>query len=244
MPVSFLRKLTGGTAPPDSLDVNGRPVPLVFVKHPRARRYVLRLRADGAARVTIPRGGSMVEATRFAASQREWLERQFEKRATQPPRVKEWRAGMEIMLRGEMLSIQPGTVDEPGLLRLGEMTFRVDDPAADLRRVIEARLWRMAARELPPRVMELAALHGLIVRRVSVRNQKSRWGSCSQRGTVSLNWRLIQTPEFVRDYIILHELMHLRQMNHSSRFWREVKTVCPDYAIAERWLKENGKLLR
>lgn len=69
-------------------------------------------------------------------------------------------------------------------------------------------------------------------------------GSCSRRGTVSLNWRLIQTPSFVRDYIILHELAHRRHMNHSNKFWQEVKRLCPDYLLAERWLKQNAKLLR
>ena len=86
-----------------------------------------------------------------------------------------------------------------------------------------------------------ARLCGISVRRVSVRNQRSRWGSCSRRGTISLNWRLIQTPVFVRDYVILHELAHLRQMNHSARFWREVARLCPDFQIAEAWLKRHSK---
>jgi predicted metal-dependent hydrolase len=97
---------------------------------------------------------------------------------------------------------------------------------------------------LPPRVLELAAQHGLPVRRITVRSQKSRWGSCSRRGTISLNWRLIQTPAFVSDYICLHELVHLRQMNHSPGFWREVERVCPDYRMAKHWLKEHSGLLR
>jgi predicted metal-dependent hydrolase len=92
--------------------------------------------------------------------------------------------------------------------------------------------------------MELAALHGIEVGRVSVRNQRSRWGSCSRRGTISLNWRLIQTPERVRDYIILHELAHRRHMNHSPRFWQEVEWLCPDYLEAERWIKRHGRWLR
>ena len=105
-------------------------------------------------------------------------------------------------------------------------------------------LWKLAATEFPSRVCELAKAHQLTVRRVAVRNQKSRWGSCSRRGTISLNWRLIQTPPFVRDYIILHELMHLRQMNHSARYWREVERVCPSYAAAEQWVKQHSALLK
>jgi len=102
----------------------------------------------------------------------------------------------------------------------------------------------LAARELPPRVLALAAQHDLTVHRVTVRNQRSRWGSCSRRGTISLNWRLVQTPETVRDYIILHELAHLRQMNHSSKFWAEVERFCPAYLEAEQWLKEHRNFLR
>ena len=93
-------------------------------------------------------------------------------------------------------------------------------------------------------MLEYAAVHQLPVRRITVRNQRSRWGSCSRRGTISLNWRLIQAPPFVRDYLILHELSHVREMNHSPRFWREVERVCPDYETAERWLKQHSALLK
>ena len=129
-------------------------------------------------------------------------------------------------------------------VRCGSESVRVSDPDADLRPAIEDHLRRLAARELPPRVLALAARHGLTVRRITIRSQKSRWGSCSRRGTISLNWRLIQTPVHVSEYILLHELMHLRQMNHSPRFWQEVERVCPDYRMAERWLKEHSGLLR
>jgi predicted metal-dependent hydrolase len=67
--------------------------------------------------------------------------------------------------------------------------------------------------------------------------------SCSRRGLISLNWRLIQTPDFVRDYVILHELAHLKHMNHSPRFWAEVARICPAYETAEEWLKRSGKLV-
>ncbi|HLP75919.1 MAG TPA: M48 family metallopeptidase [Candidatus Paceibacterota bacterium] len=117
-------------------------------------------------------------------------------------------------------------------------------PEANLRGAVEKHLWRLATGEFPPLVLKFAAMHGLPVRRVTVRNQRSRWGSCSRRGTISLNWRLIQTPAFVRDYVILHELAHLREMNHSPRFWREVERLCPDYRRAEKWLKENKSLVR
>lgn len=225
------------------LALTDHQIPVALVRNPRARRYVLRLRPDGSARVTIPRGGSIAEARKFAEKNVPWLESALQRRSTRPARAKEWSIGTEIYLRGDLVKIEEDAGGESGLLRFGNEVLPATDSAADLRRVIEKHLWRLAWKELPPKVLEFAAAHQLPVRRVTVRNQKSRWGSCSRRGTISLNWRLIQAPAFVRDYLILHELMHLREMNHSARFWCEVEGVCPGYRAAERWLKEHSSLL-
>lgn len=224
------------------IEVDGRHLPIEWVRNPRARRYVLRLSPAGVARVTVPRGGSIAEAHRFVARSRTWLERALQRQALQPAACHEWRVGTTILFRGEAVQIEAVSGDEPAI-RFGAERVAVAAPAGDLRSAIERQLRRLACGELPPRVLELAAQHQVVVARVSVRNQKSRWGSCSRRGTISLNWRLIQTPPSVRDYIILHELMHRREMNHSARFWREVEKVCPDFELAERWLKENASLL-
>ncbi len=235
----------------ESLQVGSRTVPLLVVRNPRARRYLLRVRPDGAARVTIPRGGNRGEAQSFIERNRGWLEQQLERLHAQPRLPAAWQSGSEILFRGELVRIEAG---EAGGIRVGTEIVKVrgttigvpvaDDVAADLRPVIERHLRTLAGVELPARVAELAARHQFAVQRVTVRNQKSRWGSCSRRGTVSLNWRLIQTPVLVRDYIILHELAHLRQMNHSARFWQEVERLCPEYRVAENWLKTNRQLLR
>ena len=240
----FLRPSASAPTAIEPLEINGRPVPLVFARHPRARRYVLRLRRDGIARVTIPRGGSVAEARRFAERSKSWLERAFLRLVTQAPQRGQWTFGTQIFFRGEAVVIEANGESGCGEIRIGNEVLTVANPAADLRPALERLLWQLAAREFPPRVLALAAAHQLTVRRVTVRNQRSRWGSCSRRGTISLNWRLIQTPPFVQDYIILHELMHLREMNHSARFWREVAGVCPNFATAERWLKQNSTLLR
>jgi predicted metal-dependent hydrolase len=226
------------------LPLNGEQVPLFLVRHPRARRYRLRLRPDGSARVTIPRGGSAREGRAFAEQNLAWLEGQLRKLATQTADLREWRIGGELWLRGERVRIEAAAHGEEDVVRFGTERLRVSDPAVDLRPAIEEHLWRLAKSELPPRVWGYAGLHQLRVRRVSVRNQRARWGSCSRLGTISLNWRLVQTPAFVRDYVVLHELCHLRQMNHSARFWAEVERLCPDYAAAESWLREHSARLR
>ena len=228
----------------ERLALTEQEIPLVLIRNPRARRYVLRLTPDGCARVTIPRGGSAAEARKFAERNTLWLEQALKRLSARPVGPKQWTIGTEICFRGELVTIQSGVNGESGCIRFGSETIKISEDAGDFRDAIERHLWRLAVKEFPPRVFELAAAHQVTVRRVTVRNQRSRWGSCSRHGTISLNWRLVQTPTFVRDYLILHELMHLRQMNHSARFWREVERVCPDYKNAERWLKQHSALLR
>ena len=240
----FFRNLKPRSVDGEFLTVGERRVPMVLVRNPRARRYVLRLRRDGTARVTVPRGGSEREARRFAERNSAWLGEQLQKAAQRVSERKKWAAGTEIYFRGEMVKIEASVDGEKLLVRFGNEEMKVPSHAVDLRPSVEKHLWRLAANEFPARVLEFAALHQLVVRRITVRNQKSRWGSCSRRGTISLNWRLIQTPDFVCDYIILHELMHMREMNHSERFWRQVESVCPDYALAEKWIKQHSGLMQ
>jgi predicted metal-dependent hydrolase len=226
------------------LRVGMRRVALRFVRHPRARRYVLRLCPDGTARVTIPRRGSFTEGRRFANKNIGWLEKQLLRQASRLVAAKDWAPGTEILFRGDSVQLEVSAFSQSHEVRFGDQIITFNRLATNLRPVVEKHLWTLAARQLPLRVAELAKEHQFDVRRVSVRNQRSRWGSCSRQGTISLNWRLIQTPAFVRDYIILHELAHLKEMNHSKRFWREVARLCPDFARAERWLKQHSDLFR
>ena len=222
-----------------TLQTGERAVTVVCVRNPRARRYILRMRSDGVARVTVPRGGSIEAAWDFARRHDDWIERQVLKRAA-AARDSEWSHGMKILFRGERVEL---TVDDAsGSIRVGDQIVAAD--ATSNRARVERHLARLAERELPQRTRELALCFGVTIGRVTVRNQRTRWGSCSVRGTISLNWRLIQTPPAVRDYIILHELMHTREMNHSPRFWAHVQLVCPEWRAAEQWLRKHGTLLR
>ena len=99
--------------------------------------------------------------------------------------------------------------------------------------------------ELPIRIRELAAEHGVTgLTRVTVRNQRTRWGSCGRDGHITLNWRLVLMPPAVRDYVVIHELMHLRRMDHSPAYWRQVAEACPTFAESRAWLRANGRTLR
>lgn len=96
---------------------------------------------------------------------------------------------------------------------------------------------------LTRRIESLAGEHGFRFNRLFIRGQRTRWGSCSARSNISLNWKLIMAPEYVSDYVILHELVHTRILNHSAAFWRRVEKVAPDYDKAKSWLKRYGPYL-
>ena len=188
--------------PPHYAVTTPKPVPswsVEFVRNPRARRYLIRVRVDGTVRVTIPNRGSKREADEFYRQNQAWV-------AAQQQRIAQVKARMP----------QDLSADE------------------------QKRLRTRAARELPARLYELAAPLGLTVKRVSVRNQRQRWGSCSTSGLITLNWRLVTMPDWVRDYVIYHELMHLRRMDHSPTFWKHVASVCPRYKEARTWLRRHG----
>lgn len=106
------------------------------------------------------------------------------------------------------------------------------------------RVWRnIAAEDLRQRLVDEAERLQVTVNKVSIRDQKSRWGSCSMRGNISLNWRVALMPVSVGNYIIAHEFSHLAHMNHSAAFWQEVERLCPAYKEAELWIKQQGSAL-
>ena len=223
----------------------GRGLPaILYRRNPLARRYRLFVDREGRARVTIPRRGNRIEAEAFAAKHADWLAEQLRRHDARRASVQPWQVGIPILFRGQLTPIERHPNDAGDYIRVGSEVIPVPanpDPAlADLRSTIEEHWRRLASIELPQRTLELAAAHARPVRKVTVRNQRSRWGSCSRRGTISLNWRLVQVPFEVRDYIILHELMHLREMNHSRCFWALVAKACPDYKASEAWLRAHS----
>ena len=231
-----------GTFTPES-GVHKSPPELVFRRSLRADRYRLTLRRDGVAVATIPARGSERGAQRFVEQNREWLERARTRQRQRPRSAEVWTLGTHVLWRGEMTEIRKVAEGDRPTVGLAADVFRISSFAGDLRPTLAAHFLRRAKIELPARTWELAAETGVDVKEVTVRNQRTRWGSCSAGGVISLNWRLVQSPFFVRDYIIYHELMHLREMNHSSRFWARVEEVCPTWRDAEHWIKQNGSLL-
>lgn len=221
----------------DVITAGRRVWPVTYVRHPRARHYVLRVEEDGSLRVTIPRGGSRKDAERFARHKADWIDRERYRRELARGRTAGWQDGSPVLLRGEATPLEANFA--AGTARLGEDTIVLtgDGPAA-LSAAVTRHLRHLAVRELPARLTELAAPLGYRVSGVTIRDQRSRWGSCSPSGRISLNWRLVQAPPSVRDYVLLHELTHLAEGNHSSRFWKKLEGVCPWHGEARAWLRK------
>lgn len=104
------------------------------------------------------------------------------------------------------------------------------------------QLTREAKEQIPPRVAYWAGLIGVSYGTICIRHQKTRWGSCSQKGNLNFNCLLMQMPKEILDYVIVHELCHRKEMNHSPRFWAEVEKIMPDYRWRRTWLKEHGTI--
>ena len=235
LPLPLLRRRGGVNVVP--LQVGSHVVPIRLVRHPRARRYVLRVTDTAAVVVTLPRWGSVTEARAFAEQHVDWIARERVRRAAEAARASEAGAN-EIWLRGERVAVRT----EGGVIAAGDISAMVAE-GGDARQALRKALRAAAKRELPPRLMELAARADLRVARVTVRDQRSRWGSCSSRGAIALNWRLLLMPPAVCDYVLWHELMHLKRADHSPVFWKLVEAVCPDYRDARAWLRKHGREL-
>ena len=215
--------------------------PVRIRRHRQARRYTLRI--DAASRevvLTMPPRGSLKEARDFAHKHGGWIAARLKRL----PEAAPFLPGIAVPLRGEPHRIvhrrgARGTVwterDEDGnpLLCVAGEAPHVDRRIADF-------LKREARRELDTASRRHAATLGVVVKRVSVRDQSSRWGSCSNSGVLSFSWRLILAPPFVLDYLAAHEVAHLVELNHSPRFWRLVARIDPNAARAKAWLDAHG----
>jgi predicted metal-dependent hydrolase len=211
-----------------------------FVRIRRARRYIVRVRYDGSVRVTIPRRGSRAEGARFLQREWKWIE-QERARILAAHVTPSWTDGAAIMLRGELVTLHIREDAHDRLaIQYGDRTIKGVRNAGSIRACIESDLRNLAREEIGTRLYGLAADHNLVVSGMTIRNQRSRWGSCSRNGRIALNYRLVQMPPDVSDYVIVHELMHLKEQNHSRRFWRLVENACPDFRSAEKWLRRHG----
>ena len=229
--------------PPDpqliEIAFDGEVYPVELRRHAQARRYTLRVRAATRAIVlTMPMRGSVREAKAFAQRNGGWIAARLKRL----PQAIALAHGLELPMRGVPHRIvhragARGTVwieagDAPLICVAGD--------GAHLARRVRDFLKREAKRDLDTASRRYAVLLGVTLKRVAIRDQTSRWGSCTAAGVLSYSWRLILAPPHVLDYLAAHEVAHLVEMNHSARFWRVVGKVCGHVERAKAWLDTHG----
>jgi hypothetical protein len=208
--------------------------------HPRARRLRLRVERDGTLVVTAPKRLSRGEIDRFVKGQAAWIARVRERlaraRAERDPAFFGMRpAGIDLPAVRERWLVVYGEDDVQGVLP--HLRLPDDEAQAATAGRLQDWLKRHARRSLTPRLEEAARAHGFEYKRLSFRNQRSRWGSCSSSGSLSFNARLLFCSPEACHYVLIHELVHLEHPNHSPRFWQRVAELCPGYRQHVRELK-------
>ncbi len=225
--------------------VGNRTVHVALRRSRRAQRYTLRLVPGGHFVLTMPERGSEARAVAFARAQAGWIRTRMDRLIEPVP----FEPGAVIPVRDTPHEIRlAGT--RRGLIRLdegqghqGRPVIVVPGDPRHLSRRLNDWLKAQARADLEAAALRHAAAAGVSIARVSVRDQVSRWGSCSANGALSFSWRLILAPPMVLDYLAAHEVTHRLEMNHSARFWRHLRRLAPHTDSAEAWLKRHGASL-
>lgn len=222
--------------------IDGRRVPVKLIVNPRARHVSVRIdptRREAIA--TAPSKRHLKHAAQFAAERAGWIAQEL----SRLPRGVSLAPGSFVPLRGVEHELvykhgrKPAWIEQDLLPRL---VVQAPDVALFEGRVLRY-LKDQARTDLIDRVATHAVTLGVKPERLQVKELRSRWGSCSVDGVLSFSWRLVLAPPFVLDYLAAHEVAHLREMNHSRRFWALVKKCMPDYEAGRDWLHENGSKL-
>ncbi|KIN74072.1 M48 family metallopeptidase [Sulfitobacter guttiformis] len=213
------------------------PIPLILRRSAQAKRISLRIsQLDGRVTLTMPKRLAEREALDFARSKEEWIRKHLEARGDDVLVG----LGSELPLSGKMYRISAGKGRRVQITPEG---IFVPGPAERVGARLGAHLREIARDRLAGASDDYAAILGRSYARLSLRDTRSRWGSCTSDGGLMYSWRLVMAPPEVLDYVAAHEVAHLAQMNHSQAFWDEVTRIYGDYAAARGWLRLHGSTL-
>ncbi len=222
-----------------TLAIEGRPIPLTVRKNPRAKRIIVRLAGDGyGVLITIPSRTAFDEGVRAAERNADWIAQRLD---AAPPRIP-FADGAVIPFLGHDHTITHRPKGRFGV-HVADGAIVVAGPVGLLPRRIDRWLRQQARGEISARVADKAARLRHPANRITLRDTRSRWGSCSARGNLSFCWRLVMTPEAVLDYVVAHEVAHLAVPNHGPQFWKTVSTLTDEVESSRHWLRLHGRSL-
>ena len=225
---------------PSYLLIEGKSLPLVVRESSKAKRLTLRLypEAGGTVVLTLPLFHSKKQVLRFIEQSKPWLEKQMIKSFPKLVYVE----GMVLPILGKHYELRHKS-SKAFRSWWGDDHLLIHAPAEKFGLLVQKSLQHIAKQFLQERTTFYAKQLEKQVNRITLRDTRSRWGSCSANGNISYSWRLIFAPEQVADYVCAHEVVHLIEMNHSPQFWQMVENFCPDYKKLRHWLRQNGKSL-
>jgi hypothetical protein len=225
------------------LKIDGKSIEIILRTNPRARRFIVKVDpSTGEVSVVAPSSRSFERALDFARKEKDWIAG----RLADVPEPVQLDLGSTVMFRGIEYAIRAGDanrspvwIDRDSLRPILRVGGR---PEHAPRRLLDW-LKREARKRIDERVAFYAAALGVRPKRITIRDTSSRWGSCSSARSLSFSWRLILAPPLVLDYVVAHEVAHLRELNHKPRFWRLVESLVPEIEKSQAWLSEHGALL-
>lgn len=224
---------------PEFLQVGEELLPLVIRRHAKAKRICLRYNpTDHAISLTLPRHTKVADGLAFLTEKSQWLIDTL----SDMPLKKQIKPGVVIPLCGERVRIKHEEKLGRSFALMDETLYIAGAREFFPRRVTEA-LKKIAAIRIRDLAVADAAKIGKRINRISVRDTRSRWGSCSSTANLSFSWRLVFAPHEVMQYVVAHEVAHLRHMDHSPAFWALVEYLCPNHEVAKEWLRLHGKHL-
>jgi len=236
------------------IELKGRSIAYRVRTSLRAKRVSVRYSLRGGLEVVYPKGLRQPDPAALLHERKDWILSAIDKfgdaQAKLPSR--QYREGETFLFRGAsyQLKLENDASRRQITVCLADDVLKLFLPASApkdkgdrIRGAVESFYRGQAKIYLPSRVRVLAATHGFTYEKVRIKNQKTRWGSCSAKGNINLNLRLMMAPDAAIDYVIIHELCHLRELNHSSAFWALVESCCPDFRHWKAWFKEHGPCL-
>lgn len=224
---------------------------LKYIVNSRFKRISIKVNIFNEIEVRVPAESALPKAEKFVEDNSEWISKLVNKNSKKLEKLNDYKFDFKD---GDMLILFDEEVYRIEVIESSKAKYKLNDEdevisvycsnKKDLKRIL-VKFYRDKAREIfEERAAYFAGKLGVKFEKVFIKDQSSRWGSCSSAKNLNFNFRLLLAPERVLDYLVIHEVCHLREMNHSSRFWDLVESLMPDYKLQDLWLKENGFLLK